>query len=125
MNNQGKAAEQLAAVFLQRAGLRIILTNYRCRFGEIDIIAGDGPVTVFVEVRRRRSARFGGAGASITATKQARLLRSAHHYLSGAVGTPACRFDVVLIDGDPLEGYWEWLKATVVVKEGRVVVDKR
>jgi len=106
LNNRGKAAEQLAAAFLKRAGLRIILTNYRCRFGEIDIIAGDGPTTVFVEVRRRRSARFGGAGASITAAKQARLLRSAHHYLSGATVTPACRFDAILIDGDPPRLQW-------------------
>jgi len=106
LNNRGQAAEALAAALLQRAGLRIVLTNYRCQFGEIDIIATDGPITVFVEVRRRRSARFGGAGASITTAKQARLLRSARHYLSGATLVPACRFDAVLIDGDPPRVQW-------------------
>jgi putative endonuclease len=104
----GAEAEDSAAAFLQRAGLAITERNYRCRFGEIDIIANDGGVIVFVEVRRRVSSSFGGAAASITHAKRERLVRTARHYLAGVHRTPACRFDALLLQGDP--GEWQWIR---------------
>lgn len=107
MNRRGEPAENLAVAFLEREGLRILERNYRCRMGEIDLIARSGTTTVFVEVRSRTSEAFGGAAASITAAKRARLIRAARHYLSRHKSEPACRFDVVLIRG--AEQRIEWL----------------
>ena len=60
MGHRGQHAEDLAAAFLQHHGLELLERNYRCRFGEIDLIARDGKTLVFVEVRMRSSASFGG-----------------------------------------------------------------
>ncbi|MDP1996955.1 MAG: YraN family protein, partial [Gallionella sp.] len=65
--NDGAQAEQHAARYLQQQGLKPVAQNYRSRFGEIDLIMQDGATLVFVEVRLRRSANFGGAAASIDA----------------------------------------------------------
>ena len=107
MNRRGEAAENLAVAFLEREGLRILERNYRCKMGEIDLVAQSGDVTVFVEVRARSSEAFGGAGESITAAKRARLIRAARHYLARHRGERACRFDVVLVRG--AEQRVEWL----------------
>lgn len=103
---RGEAAEQLAAAFLQRQGLTIAHRNYRCRFGEIDLIAQDGKTLVFVEVRSRRTEDFGGAAASITQDKRDKLLRTARHYLARNRSTSPCRFDAVLIRGEPPRVEW-------------------
>ena len=108
MGARGEAAENLAAAYLQRAGLKLVERNYRCRFGEIDLIARDGATLVFVEVRMRSSERFGGAAASITRAKQHKLLRTARHYLAGIARAPQCRFDAMLINGNT--NAIEWLK---------------
>ncbi len=108
MTPRGRQAENLAALFLQQQGLKLVARNYRCRFGEIDLIAREGKTLVFVEVRMRASDRFGGAAASITAGKRRKLLRTARHYLAGATRTPACRFDALLVNG--AERSVEWLK---------------
>jgi len=71
--NRGAAAEALAARFLAARGLTIIARNYRCRGGDIDLIARDRDTLVFVEVRLRSGDAFGGARASITAAKRRRL----------------------------------------------------
>ena len=107
-NDSGTLAEALAADYLQSRGLRLIERNYRCRLGEIDLILADGPVLVFVEVRLRRTADFGGAAASITAVKRQRILRAARHYLAGRP-EPACRFDVVLLDALAADRI-EWIR---------------
>lgn len=107
--NRGAAAELQAAEFLQRHGLTLVTRNYRCRYGEIDLIMRDGATLVFVEVRLRSSRDFGGAAASIGALKQGRLVRAAQHYLSAQRGDPACRFDALLLhsaDGMRIE----WIK---------------
>lgn len=96
MSTTGQAAEQLAATYLQQQGLTLLETNYRSRFGEIDLIMQDGKEIVFVEVRLRRNASFGGAGASITTAKQQKLARTAEDYLMRH-GQRACRFDAVLM----------------------------
>lgn len=108
MNPRGEQGEALAAAFLQRQGLAITARNYRCRFGEIDLIAREGETLVFVEVRSRASDSHGGAAASITAAKQARLLKAARHYLATLSSEPPCRFDAVLLTGDPPK--IEWLR---------------
>ena len=102
----GSAAEAMAAAFLERKGLAIVARNYRCRLGEIDLVARDGNTTVFVEVRSRASSAFGGAAASITAAKRQRLLKAARHYLSRQRTMPPCRFDALLIEGDPPRIDW-------------------
>jgi putative endonuclease len=106
----GNEAEDWALAHLQAAGLQLLERNYRTPGrggGEIDLIlrAPDGTV-VFVEVRRRGTTRFGGAGASIQATKQRRIVFAARHYLMHLRALPPCRFDVVLVE----EGI-EWLQA--------------
>ena len=103
---RGDAAEALAAAYLEARGLRILARNYRCKAGEIDLIALSGTTTVFVEVRARTSDRFGGAAASITAAKRGRLLRTARHYLAQQGGERACRFDVVLLSGAASQIEW-------------------
>lgn len=105
--SDGHAAEALAARHLERHGLRILARNFRCRGGEIDLVCEDGRTLVFVEVRRRRDARHGGAAESITAAKQARIVLAARHYLAGGRERP-CRFDALLIDGEPAR--IEWLR---------------
>ncbi|HEX8873613.1 MAG TPA: YraN family protein [Nitrosospira sp.] len=78
----------------------LIERNYRCRFGEIDLIMRDGMVVVFVEVRMRASQTFGGAAGSITLSKQAKLMRTARRYLAALNTVPPCRFDAVLLSGN-------------------------
>lgn len=107
MSRDGGAAERLAASFLERAGLTILERNYRCRFGEIDLVAASGATLVFVEVRARRSEAYGGAAGSITAAKRRRIVAAARHYLARQRASRACRFDVVLVRGS--EQAIEWL----------------
>lgn len=108
--NPGEAAESLAACFLAAQGLAIVGRNYRCRGGEIDIIARDGRTLVFVEVRLRRNRAFGGAAESITATKRRRLRLAAEHYLARLPAEPPCRFDALLLDELAIERI-EWLRS--------------
>ncbi len=98
--DRGQLAEQLAEAHLNAAGLRTLARNFRCRGGELDLVCRDGKVLVFVEVRLRGRADFGGAAASITARKQARVILAARHWLAqaGRVADAPCRFDVVLLD---------------------------
>lgn len=107
MNRRGAPAESQAAAFLEHQGLSILERNYRCRFGEIDLVARSGPVLIFVEVRARSSEDFGGAAGSITGAKRRRLVAAARHYLATHRAQRECRFDVVLVRGR--EGNIEWL----------------
>ena len=106
MNDLGVDAEAMAAAFLESRGLTIVARNYRCRMGEIDLVARDGAITVFVEVRKRASSAYGGAAASITSAKRLKLTRTARHYLSRLTTLPQCRFDAVLIQGEPPRIEW-------------------
>lgn len=103
----GDQAEHLAAQFLQRHGLTLVETNYRSRFGEIDLILRDGETLVFAEVRQRSRSDFGGAAASIDARKQQRLIITAQRYLGSLPRIPPCRFDALLLDA---AGNIEWVK---------------
>ena len=103
----GRAAEDLAARFLDGQGLCVVARNFRTKRGEIDLVARDGATLVFVEVRFRRSASHGGAAESITAAKQARMIAAAQLYLMRQRGDPPCRFDAILLDAlDPARIDW-------------------
>lgn len=99
---RGAEAERRAAAYLQARGLKLLACNWRCRFGEIDLILLEGDTLVFVEVRARRGPGFGGAGESITAAKRRRLTRSAEVYLAQTGHRGPCRFDAILIEGERL-----------------------
>jgi putative endonuclease len=107
----GARAERLAADYLKARGLRILARNYRVKGGEIDLIVRDGDITVFVEVRLRRSRAFGGALASITPAKQRRLILAARCWLSQKRGYRQgnSRFDCVLLDQLSAD-HIEWIK---------------
>lgn len=115
---QGDAAESAALACLVKAGLKLVESNYRTPGrggGEIDLVmrAADGTL-VFVEVRQRSSRSHGGAGASISAVKQRRIIFAARHYLMRFASPPPCRFDVVLVEGNlqtPNGACIEWLQA--------------
>ena len=104
--NDGTHAERRAAQYLQQQGMKPVAQNYRGRFGEIDLIMRDGATLVFIEVRLRRNANFGGAAASIDARKQQRIIRTAQQYLANLAHIPPCRFDAVLMDDHGMQ----WLK---------------
>ncbi|WLI75680.1 YraN family protein [Kosakonia sp. H02] len=102
----GDAWEMQARRWLEGKGLRFIAANARERGGEIDLIMRHGNATVFVEVRYRKSARFGGAASSITLAKQRKLLHTARLWLArhnGSFDTVDCRFDVVAFTGNDVE----------------------
>ena len=105
MNLAGARAEDLCAGLLRAAGLRVVERNWRCRHGEIDLIAEERGTIVFAEVRMRTSPGFGGAGESVTAAKRSRLLAAARLYLTRRPEA-ACRFDVFLIDGAAAQVQW-------------------
>lgn len=98
---RGAAAESLAATYLERQGLRVLARNVLCRGGEVDLICLDRGTVAFVEVRLRSNPRFGGAAASITATKRRRVEHAARWWLAGPGRGHAqrpCRFDAVLMN---------------------------
>ncbi len=103
---QGRLAEDRALVYLQQQGLVCVTRNYACRYGEIDLVMKEASLLVFVEVRWRTNPTFGGAAASVSQAKQQRIWRTAEHYLMRYRSQPACRFDLVAIDGDSLS----WLR---------------
>jgi putative endonuclease len=95
----GRFGEDVAAQFLHDAGLTILARNWRCREGEIDIVARDGEVLVFVEVKTRSSARFGDPAEAVDAVKAARVRRLAVRWLAEQDERywPQLRFDVVAV----------------------------
>lgn len=101
----GKAYEESAAGWLEQKGFRILERNYRCRQGEIDLIAADGSCLVFVEVKYRRSGQTGHPAEAVDARKQRRIARTALYYCweHQIPENQACRFDVVSILGDEIE----------------------
>jgi putative endonuclease len=103
----GQSAESRAEAFLQTRGLTLLARNWRCRFGEIDLIMQDASTLVFVEVRLRSRSDFGGAAASVTPAKQRKLLAAARQYLTTLKTLPPCRFDVVALTGNAAP---DWIK---------------
>lgn len=112
----GEEAEQDACVYLTKKGLKLITKNYRCRFGEIDIIMQDQQSLVFVEVRYRKHNQYGSGAESVTASKQKKLIRSAQWYLQQHPKSNqyACRFDVVSMSEDIQGGsHIDWIKNAI------------
>lgn len=107
--SSGPGAEQLASAFLQQKGLRLIDKNYRTRYGEIDLIMSDGSELVFVEVRLRRNAFFGGGADSVTQKKRLRIVAAAKQYLQSYPRMPACRFDVIALNALDAN-HIEWIR---------------
>ena len=112
----GRAGEATALAYLQRAGLRLVLRNFRCKGGEIDLVMLDGATLVFVEVRYRSSEQFGGAAASVTWRKQRRLANAAEYLLltRPELRRYAARFDVDAIAAAP-EYRINWIKSAFTV----------
>jgi putative endonuclease len=108
---QGQLGEQEALAYLQHQGLELVETNFSCKAGEIDLIMRERGTLVFVEVRKRSGSLRGAAAASITPAKIRRIVCAAQLYLSRFPRMPACRIDVVTIDGDVLE----WLPNAIEV----------
>jgi putative endonuclease len=106
---QGHRWEEQALTFLRSRGLKLVERNFRCRGGELDLIMRAGAVLVFVEVRQRSAGSHGGAAASITPAKIGRLLVAAQTWMLRLPSQPACRFDVVTVDGDRIG----WLRNVI------------
>lgn len=105
---RGNLNEKIACDYLKSKGLTLITSNYHSRYGEIDLIMEDQKALVFVEVRYRRSKRFGGAAMSITPAKQRKIVLTALQFLQRNNKTQhQCRFDVVAIG----EHGTEWIKS--------------
>lgn len=101
----GAAYEQRAGKYLERCGYRILEYNYRCRSGEIDIIAEDGEYLVFVEVKYRRDQKSGDPLEAVGVKKQRKISRTAYYYCTthGYGDTTPCRFDVAAVLGDKIK----------------------
>jgi putative endonuclease len=98
-----RRGETLAALLLRCKGYRIAARNWRCSFGEIDIIAWEREMLVFVEVKARRDRALGAPEEAVTTAKQQRLVRLAQAYLATRSGPPPpCRFDVIAVEGRTL-----------------------
>ncbi|MFE7742515.1 YraN family protein [Nocardia sp. NPDC057455] len=94
----GAHGEELAAEFLRAAGMEIIARNWRCRYGELDLIARDGDVTAFVEVKTRSGLGYGTPAESVTFAKRQRIRRLALLWLAEQDGPwRRIRFDVVSV----------------------------
>ena len=107
---KGRQFEVLARKFLGRQGLKQFQLNFHSRFGEIDLIARDADILVFIEVRYRKNTDHGDAAATVNFHKQQKIIRTARHYLqkNGLTNKMPCRFDVIGISGsvDALDIQW-------------------
>ena len=108
----GRAGEASALAYLQHAGLRLVLRNFRCKLGEIDLVMLEGSTLVLVEVRYRTSDRFGGAAASVTWRKQRRLASAAEYLLlaRAELRRYPVRFDVVAISPGAGASRVDWIR---------------
>lgn len=110
----GAQAEQLALAHLQKHELILITQNWRCRFGELDLVMRDGATLVFIEVRFRQHQAWGGALASVDARKQHKIIVTAQHFLQKEPRWRhlACRFDVIAVRPEKTSAsmHIEWLK---------------
>ncbi len=105
----GEQAESRAEQYLSQQGLRCLEKNYRCKYGEIDLIMRDSEFLVFIEVRFRKTEKFGNPTETVTLKKQQRIVTTARHYIqshSFAQEMP-CRFDIVGMSSNELL----WTKA--------------
>lgn len=106
--SKGAQVEQSVAKLVSDSGMAIVARNYRCKLGEIDIIAAKGELLVFIEVRFRKHGKFGSGAESVTLSKQRKIIKAAQWYLlhEWQEPEPACRFDVISVTGDPIQFDW-------------------
>jgi putative endonuclease len=111
-NNRGKAVEDFVACFLEKHDFRLLSKNFRSRFGEIDLIGIHQNQLVFLEVRFRASIAYGGAAASVTKSKQRKLIQTARFFLLQApqFANKACRFDVAAVTLSGKDYAVEWIQ---------------
>jgi putative endonuclease len=109
MNCKGQEAEDLAFYYLKQQGLKLLVRNYLCRYGEIDLIMQEQQKIIFIEVRHRNQTTYGGSLESITFNKQRKLLNCARYYLQ-KMRTQPCRFDLIAINGDLILSNIQWVK---------------
>jgi putative endonuclease len=110
---RGVIAEDLAAVYLQLRGLKILARNLRCKAGELDLVCRQGSVLVIVEVRQRLRDDYGGALGSVNFSKQRKIIRAARFLLEQRAMLRACalRFDVIAVQGSPQGAHHiRWIK---------------
>jgi putative endonuclease len=110
---RGDAWERAAETFLTARGLKILQRNFHGRFGEIDLVLLDGDTLVFVEVRYRSNPNYGSGAASVTATKQRRIVHAAQRYLQRERrhAWRPCRFDVVSVGRSEGRPVMNWIRA--------------
>jgi putative endonuclease len=109
MNRAGARAEELCAELLRKAGLRVLARNWRCRHGEIDLVAEEGTTLVFAEVRYRRDERYGGAAESGYRPPSRRAWSRRRACTSCGRPDADCSFDVLLLDS-PRSGRIKWIR---------------
>ena len=107
---RGLSAEEDGARWLAQQGYQILERNVSSRFGEMDLVALDGPTLCFVEIKARRSLRYGSPCEAVTLDKQRRLTRCAESYLARHPHTGPCRFDVLGLSADGTEWRFELIR---------------
>ncbi|WP_109123815.1 YraN family protein [Dyella sp. C11] len=113
MRAAGAEFEKRACAELQRAGLKLLASNYTTRYGELDLVMLDRDTVVFVEVRHRLTSTRGDAAATVNAAKQGKLIKTAELWLAShpAHANRACRFDVVSYDGPVGNASMNWWRS--------------
>lgn len=112
MRAAGDVFEARACAALEGAGLRLLARNFTTRHGELDLVMLDRTTVVFVEVRYRKTSSHGDAATSVTASKQAKLIKAAQHWLAQHpnYAQRPCRFDVMSYDGPVETVRNEWIR---------------
>ena len=122
--NLGKEGEGLADQFLSGRGYHILSRNFRTRFGEIDIIAADGPTICFIEVKARRQARYGAPEEAVQRQKQRHMVKAAIYYLkSNHLLDAPSRFDVVSVEFTAAQPQISLIQGAFVLDENDEVSD--
>lgn len=122
LRQKGTTAEAAARDFLVARGMTLLLENYRCRLGELDLVLLERGVLVIVEVRLRGSSRFGGAGESVDNFKQRRIVRATNHLLlvRRDLRRLPIRFDVIAFDAAaPAANSIQWIRGAFDAQESR------
>lgn len=116
---QGDAAEDAARAHLESLGLRTLARNVNFRIGELDLVMRHGDTVAFVEVRYRRSDRYGGAAGSVDFRKRRRIALAARAWLAGQRGlaNAPCRFDLVSVSGGDAALVCEWLQGAFTLDD--------
>lgn len=105
-NSFGRDAETIAAEWVEYRGGKVLARNYRCRFGEIDIIARMNNTLVFIEVKARKKALLFKAVDQISYSKQKKIITTATHYIAdNGLDHYTCRFDAIILEGET----WRWI----------------